>query len=539
MNIAANSDARPPGQRAKMSDLLTQGPLELEVKNFGPIAKANIDLRPLTVFVGPSNTGKSYLAILIYALHRFFSNHPIAGSPFRYRPSFFGYNPFLGDEDNQLPEDDLKNLVEWAKQIFLDKEAPSDEEITLIPDPIASLIRSAFARFDARGGANLANEISRCFGVNETKTLIRKKSRRGAQVILRRCISEDPEPFAHVLNINAQKTMLQTIPPSKMSLRIKDVHDELLKEFRRMAMEPGGDEKQDFVVQQLIAGLTYLSFTQTFNPLHLPAFYLPADRTGIMHAHRVVVSALIERATMAGLRQAIPTPMLSGVLADFLEQLIQLDRQPRWRLRGLRRGHKPPYNLGKQIEQIEKRILGGKVTAQKSETDYPFFTYQPEGWKDDLPLMNASSMVAELAPVVLYLRHKVNCGDVLIVEEPESHLHPKMQVAFTRQLAALVQAGVRVILTTHSEWVLEELANIVRLSELSKARRKGMESGDVALRPDQVGAWLFQLQDPSRGSVVKEIPLDDAGLYPSGFDDVAAALHNDWAEISSRIGESG
>ena len=47
--------------------------LELEVSNFGPIVKANVDLRPLTVFVGPSNTGKSYLAMLIYALHRFLS----------------------------------------------------------------------------------------------------------------------------------------------------------------------------------------------------------------------------------------------------------------------------------------------------------------------------------------------------------------------------------------------------------------------------------------------------------------------------------
>ena len=46
--------------------------LELSVTNLGPIARANIDLRPMTVFVGPSNTGKSYLAILIYALHGFF-----------------------------------------------------------------------------------------------------------------------------------------------------------------------------------------------------------------------------------------------------------------------------------------------------------------------------------------------------------------------------------------------------------------------------------------------------------------------------------
>ena len=43
------------------------------VSNFGPILDANIELRPFTVFVGKSNTGKSYLAILIYAIQKFFS----------------------------------------------------------------------------------------------------------------------------------------------------------------------------------------------------------------------------------------------------------------------------------------------------------------------------------------------------------------------------------------------------------------------------------------------------------------------------------
>ena len=39
--------------------------VHIKVKNFGPIQKAEIDLRPLTVFVGESNTGKTYLAALI------------------------------------------------------------------------------------------------------------------------------------------------------------------------------------------------------------------------------------------------------------------------------------------------------------------------------------------------------------------------------------------------------------------------------------------------------------------------------------------
>ena len=47
----------------------------INVKNFGPIEKAEIDLRPLTVFVGESNTGKTYLAALIYALYQHFERH--------------------------------------------------------------------------------------------------------------------------------------------------------------------------------------------------------------------------------------------------------------------------------------------------------------------------------------------------------------------------------------------------------------------------------------------------------------------------------
>ena len=57
-----------------MSDAPTQDRIELEVKDFGPILEASLDLRPLTVFIGPSNTGKSWLATLIYALHRCFGD---------------------------------------------------------------------------------------------------------------------------------------------------------------------------------------------------------------------------------------------------------------------------------------------------------------------------------------------------------------------------------------------------------------------------------------------------------------------------------
>ena len=184
-----------------------------------------------------------------------------------------------------------------------------------------------------------------------------------------------------------------------------------------------------------------------FRPVMRPAYYLPANRTGVMRSHQVVVSSIVQSAASAGLRPAARPgiPMLSGVLADFLSELIEMSRQ--------RRPHK-----GKQTDlgaQLEEGILDGAVRLDDSEAGYPLLAYRPKGWDDDLPLARASSLVSELAPMVLYLRHLVRENDLLIIEEPESHLHPAKQAALAREIAGLIRRGVRIIMTTHSEWFLD------------------------------------------------------------------------------------
>ncbi|MDE0209697.1 MAG: AAA family ATPase, partial [Boseongicola sp.] len=203
-----------------------------------------------------------------------------------------------------------------------------------------------------------------------------------------------------------------------------------------------------------------------------------------MHAHRVVVSSLVAGAPTGGLQSREPLPALSGVLSDFIRQLLEL--RPR-ESRRTRRNQR-------LAESFEQGMLRGRIISNY-ETGYPEYSYMPQGWKRELPLMNASSMVSELAPVVLYLRHIVKPGDLLIIEEPESHLHPAMQVEFTKQLAAAVNAGIRVLITTHSEIVLEEIANLVRLSDIPKGRRRGIPEAAFALSGNDVGAWFFEPKD--------------------------------------------
>ena len=491
--------------------------LELEVANFGPIVEARIDLRPLTVFVGPSNTGKSYLAILIYALHRFFSGN-IWATPFRVEPS----------------KKEIDALAEWARQISPERSSsPIEGEDRLLPGAVTCIIRSLFTAH----GHQLEGEISRCFGIEKKGQLIRKGSRGGAQVVFRTHAWNCADPFKHELTLKARRAEFETTVPEEGPV-LAPISAEELAGYERVgttdffSIEGQTDPKRVSSAQRVAYFLFALVLPQLVRPLHRPAFYLPADRTGVMHAHRVVVSNMLRSASMTGPRPAAGPPTLSGVLADFLQQLIDLDHPP---YGGSLYGSDSPANgIDRQLEEA---MLGGSVRVNKSEMiGYPHFTYQPRGWKNALPLINASSMVSELAPVVLFLRHKVSQDTLLIIEEPESHLHPAMQVEFTRQIAALVHAGVRVIVTTHSEWVLEELGNIVRRSELPKGRRKEIPRGEFALRSDQVGAWLFEPKGRPKGSIVKEIRLDDSGLFPSKFDEVARVLHNDWADISSWIG---
>ncbi len=507
-----------------MNDNVTKDSLELEVSNFGPIREARIDLRPLTVFVGPSNTGKSWLAILIYALHRYFSDRERIPRFLLHRSSR------MSMKDERMPsQDKVDATFKWLQQEFGngDRLKPEGTRSIDLPDFISDEIRS---RFNTQSGL-IGFELCRCFGIGEISKLIRKKSRGGAHIVIRRPLPNDSASLEHRLTLKPQNTELKVAVPK--GIIIQQEPYKLYRHIDRLLdINPGlppDESDMHFMFRRLIEGLTDFTRLHLFGLLNIPAFYLPADRTGVMHAHNVVVSALIESAAMTGLRPAARTPMLSGVLADFLEQLIDHDR--------------PPYRRGKPQghgTRIEKAILGGSVHVDRSEvTNYPRFAYRPDGWEDDLPLMNASSMVSELAPVVLYLRHWVMPGNVLIVEEPESHLHPAMQVEFTRQLALLVDSGIRVIITTHSEWVLEELANIVQRSRLSRKQRKELSDENIALRPDQVGAWLFKQIKHPQGSAVEEVKLDsETGLYPADFDAVSEELYNDSANIFNRIQKS-
>ena len=373
--------------------------------------------------------------------------------------------------------------------------------------------------------------MGRCFGTNALKELVRREGRSTqATVNLELAQKDTPEAVRYEFRFGSGEPSVIGSLPRDLSNSQSDrwLQDSTVRRLISLLKEPGnqGTTDREDRLHNLLSYLPSVAIKSLVGPLLPNAYYLPADRTGVMHSHQVVVNALIHNATTAGQRSSMKFPMLSGVLADFLEKLVGIsDRQHRQSLDSAR--------------QLEENVLKGSVRLDTAETGYPSFAYRPSGWKADLPLMRTSSMVTELTPVVLYLRYLVSPGDVLIIEEPEAHLHPGAQAAFAREIARLIHSGVRVIMTTHSEWFLEQIGNLVRLSSLAEDKREGIAGADVALRPQDVGAWLFKPRQRPKGSVVEEVvPDPETGLFPTDHDPVSETLYNESAEIFNRLQES-
>ena len=137
--------------------------IKLEVSNLGPIADASISLKPLTIFIGPNNAGKSYLAIFIYALLNCMS--PFTKRRFLIRRSSL-FNNFKKERD----ENWIKNFLKDIKK----KQEIQRHPVIKIGDlseearkPLIKMIHYFLPYFSKL----LEKEMERCYGCEVSKLI--------------------------------------------------------------------------------------------------------------------------------------------------------------------------------------------------------------------------------------------------------------------------------------------------------------------------------------------------------------------------------
>lgn len=461
--------------------------VQISVQDFGPVAKADIDLRPLTVFVGESNTGKTYLSALIYALHQNFEG--FSRFPWAVHVPLFLQSIYHSQDSSASTPTVLRaEILETLKKLNTPERPFTFSDL---PQAVQDWLQHR-----QRDSEVLENRLKRCFDLETVSKLVRFTNGERNELKVLLDVREGSQTLWHFdlqdagsgLNVGGHVNGETSFSP------------------------------EDTAVLREIFGVNNPGAFWGREPA--AAYYLPAARSGIMQSHGVIASSLIENATRLGLERFPAIPAFSGMIADFLKLIVSYDER-----------RISSYEMRRIAKALENEVLQGEIKVTRPAPEgYPEFLYHPKKTTETLRLSQSSSMVSELAPLVLFLRGIVKPGDLLIIEEPESHLHPDAQTAIARTLARLVREGVRLVITTHSDWLLQQLGNLIREGEANKQKNQTPTS-DNWLVKEEVGTWWFHRDEP-----VEEISFDRIeGIEPPDYEGVSDKLYDSAIRLQQQL----
>lgn len=154
----------------------------------------------------------------------------------------------------------------------------------------------------------------------------------------------------------------------------------------------------------------------------------------------------------------------------------------------------PGFHFANQKVQGAKTATLGVLTSDKTER------YRP---------INTGSGITQIMPIVVAVLSSQQ-NSIILVENPETHLHPAGQSKMGEFLARAAGAGVQVILKTHSEHILNGIRRAVK---------------NMILPPNDVALHYFRPREDvteNGGSQVQSMPMNakgDIDNWPEGFFD--------------------
>ena len=492
---------------------MTNAELRLVVDNLGPIAHGEVELRPLTIFVGRNNTGKTYVAHALYACRQ-------AVRSVRPRPS------------EELSDDQRAALEAFTRSRY---GGPANGGMAKqdLPEVLHSLVADALRVGLEDAGREIVQRLKATFGVDDLRRVTSWDNGKRLRLEVK-----SADSGGGVCLFGSGGT---TAPVGKVIRRL----DIDWSEIDHMIPEPtlfdkeSDREELEYFYSHLAWFVTRGYWHSFVEDAHLGGrtHYLPAGRSGLLNAWTDVVKLRIQ---LERERYGLPSfadPSLDGVALDFISSLADvLGHRSRQRFRvfdGIVSDRPPERDALQSAVALLKVLMEGTISAETDSEVVPTLAYEQDG--HSIAIRHASSMVSDLAPLAIWVERLLAPGDLLIVDEPESHLHPEAIRLMARVLVRLANSGVQVVCATHSSILLNELSNCVlrqQTSTLTSDELTPDYTSDDFLEVDDLAVHHFVRQGISKMATVERIDVDPQwGIPEDEFVKVAEDLSEESAHL--------
>jgi len=168
-------------------------------------------------------------------------------------------------------------------------------------------------------------------------------------------------------------------------------------------------------------------------------------------------------------------------------------------------------------------IVGGKYHFKDG-----MVSFIPSGTEVKLDVERWSSSVRSLMLLNYYLLHIARKNDLLIIDEPELNLHPKNQRRIARLLSQLVNAGIKVLITTHSDYIVRELNTLIMLNKdlphIKAIKEEKCYQDNEILDAKKVRVYVTEANEDGTYHLTPA-SIDENGIEVSTFDDTIDELN--------------
>ncbi len=466
-----------------------------EIKNFGPIDYGKIELKPLTIFIGPNGSGKSYIAMLIQSI---FDSHTRSTMNM---PVLLGsiINNVSNENFTKAYLDRFPDLVRQLEE-FKSKEQIPVESIEPLMDNIFKTL------YEERLGQELVYAFSSP---------------------LDELVQIEKDFFEIKIDVGSYSACMVFKKGDKLTLTehspIKTNFEEPYKKSIIEALKRIDSKEISSLPHSFVAMLELsLSAIMIYN-IMVPELsiyschYLPAARSGIILVRKKILTDEYKKNPYFDNKPS-QEPQLSGAVSSFIYNIHNLPEK-----------QGPLYDIARELESD---LISGEIVKNIQEGHvFPDIKYKY--LNNEIPLHRASSTVSELTPIILYLKYLVKKGDVVIIEEPEAHLHPRNQLILAKYLVRLIRTGVKLIITTHSDYLLQKMNNYVMHGEMEPKRTPDY------LLPNEVGAYVFEESRPHYYKINKLEVIKGEGISDEDFSKVVESLYDEMIALKEDLRPKG